>query len=157
MICLLEGISKQGMRVVNFLIRGARLGMSGRQLLLFLRQHGLGYRTETFYRDYKLVRGAIRPWERMKYIPRNKFIPEHWYTPTKSPLATNYQTTFELRVFDFNIYQERTIHVTVGHDRLYTRGHLERIACSIAQGTSPKIDVLDIKPTRAFKSPVRWV
>ena len=133
------------------------MGLSGRQLLLMLREKGLGYRTQTFYNDYRIVRESVKKWENMKYIRKDRLIPEHWYSETLTPLETNYQTTFEIEAFDIRLNTRVTRYVTVGHDTIMRRADLERLASSVAQGTSPTLIIERIIPTRALRSPVRWV
>ena len=150
-------ISPQGMRVLGFLEKAIRLGWSGRQTLLKLREYGLGYRTQVFYRDWRILQETVKKWENMRYIRKDALIKEDWYTVTASPLETNYQTTFEIRAWDMNLKDNVVRYVTVGHDQLMKRADLERMASAIAQGTSPSLVIDRIIPVRAFKSPVEWI
>ena len=151
------GLSKQGMRVLGFFERAARMGMSGRSLLSKLRKYGMGYRTQTFYRDYRMIKEAIKPWENMKYIRKDMFLPQKWYVKTSSPLATNYQTVVEFRAWHTTEQRWVTRTVTVAHDRRMKRKNIEARAAEIALETSPDIELYDAKPIRALQSPVKWV
>ncbi len=148
----LEGLTKQGIRVLPFLMRGVREGLSGRRLLKMLRKYGLGYRTQNFYRDYKIVKEKVSLWDNMKYIRRDSIISERWYAGAFTPLQANYLTTVRIHAFDFNTQSWVVRDVTVAHDVLLRREDLEREAAKIAVGTSPSLYIDKAYPVRALKT-----
>jgi hypothetical protein len=67
------GLSEQGRRVISFLVRGAREGIGANELLRMLQSSGLGYRRETFLRDYRLVQGLEKEASTLRYVPEHYF------------------------------------------------------------------------------------
>jgi|GEM_PF-4461244 len=153
----IEGLSSQGSYLQNYLMRGAREGKSGSELLSELRNAGYGYRRETFYHDYAIVQSSMGKWKGMKWTPHNRVIREEWYKTTKAPLPTNYQTTFKIRAIDKSTGEVKDRFVTISHDWLKTREDLEAEAVELMQSESEELEAIEVMPVKALKSSVEWV
>jgi len=153
---MLEGISEKGAKVFNFLYKAAKEGLTGAETLRVLREQGLGYRTQDFYRDFRLVKASIGKWDGMKWTPHNRVIPEEYYKPAKSPLPTNYQTVIKVRAIDKYTGEVKDRYVTISHDWLKTREDLEAEAIELIQSESEELEPIEAMPIKALASPVRW-
>jgi len=123
-----------------FILKGLMQGLSGRQILSSLRETGLGYRIQEFYRDLRYWRDAFEKSQRMRYTPRTARISEDRYVETWSRQRGGYQTVFRIDVFDRTMGQEKSFHITVVHEhpeagqlvpdqeQVYTRAELEQAA-----------------------------
>lgn len=154
---MLEGLSERGRQVFNFLLKGAKEGLSGADVLRTLRQHGLGYNKQIFYRDYRIVKVAQGRWDSMKWTPHNRIIPEEYYKTAKSPLRGNYMTTVKIRALDTETSEIVDRYVTIFHDRLKTREEIESEAIELLQTESKELEPIEAMPIRALQSPVKWV
>lgn len=154
---MIEGLSEKGAKVFNFLIKGVREGLSGRQVLEALRSQGLGYRMSDFYRDFRLVKAAEGKWDTMKWTPHDRFIPEEYYKKAKAPLRANYMTTVKIRALDKETGEVKDRFVSIFHDRPKTREELEEEAINLMQSESEELEPIEAMPVKALASPVKWV
>ena len=90
----------------------------------------MGYRTKTFYRDYRGIENAWEFSKRMRYTPRNAFIPDERYLDGYSLSDYKYLTNFRVKVRDMTTGEERDVYVHVGHDTPQKRADLENMARS---------------------------
>lgn len=128
-----EGLSAWGQKVWGFLFSGVRRGLPGISILESLREVGLGYRTQVFYRDYNIAKEVWEYSQRMKFIKRDAFIPEERYYPAYSSTDYNFLTVFRVKVRDLTTMEERELHITVGHNNIMKRYELEDIARAVVE------------------------
>ena len=121
-------ISEVGKSVYGFVLSAARRGLSARQTLFSLREQGLGYRTQVFYRDFRNIKRAWDFSQRMRNIPRMNLIPDDRYLDGYSLTENKYLTNMRVKVRDITTGEERNVYVTVGHDTPKKRYELEDIA-----------------------------
>lgn len=60
MLARLAQLSQKGREVAHFLMWAANEGLSGAEVLEILRMHGLGYRTQDFYNDWRIITSISR-------------------------------------------------------------------------------------------------
>jgi len=116
---------------------GVRRGLSGRRILEGLRQRGLGYRTQEFYRDYRWWREVAERGVGMKYLPRDRTIPEHMMIDTIAPWRHEYNVLYELRYLDPQTGRIEKEYLWVGTDEPPTRSVLEDVELPRLLGDSP--------------------
>lgn len=153
---ILKGISEAGSRLVGYLTRGVKEGLSANSILEALQKEGLGYRRTTFLSDIRTIKGAETVWSGLRYV-RKDYTPDiRHYLETKSPLTTNYQTVMEVRGFNTETGEDVIRNVTIGRDTLVSRGQLEEDALETMEETSPHIVIDEVLPIGAKMSPYRW-
>lgn len=111
----------------SFIESGLRRGLSGRDILEALREAGLGYRTQEFYRDVRWWQNIIESGSPMKYIAKELKIPTHWYLPTPADWGARYVTRYLIEVFNRLTGETETRPVWVKHDEPLSRRELEEI------------------------------
>lgn len=120
-----------------FIEAGIRRGLSGREILQTLRRSGLGYRTQEFYRDYRWWREVIEKGSGMKYLPRDRTIPSHWYLETIADWGSRFATRYELRWRHPETGEETTSDIWIHHDVPLSRAELEEALLPATLEASP--------------------
>lgn len=153
---MIPGLSEGGRRALSFILKGLEEGLSGKKIIELLREHGLGYRLSDFYNDLRILKGEMKRWDTMKYVPKDKVISEKLYTPTEKMGKNKFITVFKLDVVDLLTGEKRIEHVSVGHDFPMRRKDLEEMAIKAITGKperydlSPLVEVIKIMPVKGF-------
>lgn len=124
----LIGLSAKGIQFSNFILRCIREGYSATQTLKAMRElFGTAYRMQDFYRDFRILSVAEKDWSGLSRIPRTQIISKEWYKEanifTQKPLQTRLNC-----IFRSPTGFEKTVHITVTHDRYMTVEELEDYA-----------------------------
>jgi len=164
---VLEGLSEFGKRLFGLISGAVRRGLSASRTLLLLQQHGMGYRREDFYRDFRRIAASLEDWSGMKYIRRDRIIPEEWYKVASHELKAPLLTKFEVIVRDKRTGEilPEPRYITIGHSTLRRRGDLEEMVKRVwkvrhreVRGESGDLEIVSMRPVEAWKSPsrLRW-
>lgn len=86
---LLSSISARGL-AQSFIRRGASEGQTGASILGFLREQGLGYRTQNFYEDFRKWKGVEKYETQITDLDQDRLIPEGWTQDTPYKLTSEY-------------------------------------------------------------------
>jgi len=102
-----------------------KLGYTATRALESLRERGLGYRMQVFYRDWREMKEKMDLAELFKRHPPEAMIPRAWATTTEWKLKRPYQAVLEVEFWDI----EREEYVTrpwyVSFGRYVTKGEAE--------------------------------
>jgi len=148
---ILRLFSEAGTRVAGYLMKGLEQAMSGRSILGVLRDEGLGYRTQDFYKDVGLVNSALETWDRLKYVRRDAVPSASRYLPSRTILPDRYTTTIRFKALNPDTGEWHTIHKHVSHDTLRTRGELEAEAEDAFKAGPSPWEIKDIMPVAAYQ------
>ena len=147
---ILKLLSTAGTRVAGYIMKGLEQGMSGRSILGVLRDEGLGYRTQNFYKDVGLVNRAIDTWDNLKFVRRDSVPSISRYLPSRTILPDRYTTTIRFEALNPDSGKWQTIHKHISHSTLRTRGELEDEAeMAWKSGPSPW-EVKNLRPVAAY-------
>ncbi len=127
------GLSEKGRQLWGFLERMFREGYSATEALETLREHGLGYRMTDFYKDWRIISGAVEKADRMKYVRRDYVISERLYTPGESRTGKRFVTTMKVKALDLITGETQDVYVKIGHDVPMIRADLEEMAKDITR------------------------
>jgi hypothetical protein len=75
-------------------------GWSGNRLLKLLREKGISYRTQDFYRDWRAWREMLDTWSKAKYYHYDYKIPENMYVESDKYKRAKYTTYVHVRYYD---------------------------------------------------------
>lgn len=152
----LYALSIAGRRVAQFLLRGVREGLSGAAILDDLRKQGLGYRTDSFYRDRKVLMGYEEGWTDFRATPdwkRPAFVD---YAPAKFKTPTAYLSRVKLTLRHRETGEVFEKHVSYGTDVRYSHRTLrEKVKdwWSVKDKTdeTEKWELVGVDPEMAFR------
>jgi len=140
---MIFGLSKKGQELFHFLIKGLQEGKSGLQILKELRELGLGYRTQDFYNDLRIVKGEILKWETMKFVKRDAVISESLYTPSERA-KTPFVTKVRVEIENVLTGERKEIYVSVTHDTPLKRRDIEEMAKYMISVNIPEYEKWDV-------------
>jgi hypothetical protein len=154
------GLSEAGRRVISFLVRGAREGIGANELLRSLQSAGLGYRRETFLRDYKLVQGLETEARTLRYVPEHYFPSLKHYPVGKLTQKERFLTYVDVKWQNPETGEKRTRSWAVKHDTLLTPKQIKELVIADLEVTeSPPeeeyegfvpVDVVPVKGVRRY-------
>jgi hypothetical protein len=127
---VIDLLSQKGKQLYHFILSGIQQGKSGAEILRALRELGMGYRTQDFYNDLRIIKGETLKWETMKNVRRDAVISPDLYTPS-SVAKRNYVTKFLVEVENMYTHEKHQVYVSVLHDAPMKRIELEEIAKDI--------------------------
>jgi len=126
-IARIAQLSKQGRGIWQILVMLQEAGYSGAQALSLLREWGLGYREQDFYRDWRILKGEIEKRAALRNVRWDRRVSEESHSVGVFKVPRNYIYTMRLEVecywcFDPNIMSDRGVRfVTVAFDHRPTR------------------------------------
>ncbi|MEM3146416.1 MAG: hypothetical protein QXY94_02590 [Archaeoglobaceae archaeon] len=149
----------------SFIVKGILQGLTGAEIYRLLREEGLGYRRQEFYRDYNYWKEVVRESEEMRFIRRDAKIPEERYLESWDRRLGGYQTIVRIDVLRRDTGEKDRIFVTVVHEhfeagelvpdthQVYTRKEIEEKALGIIQYRiqAGELEVLNVTPVLGFK------
>ena len=122
---ILKGISSAGEKAIGFLSGAIEQGFGADRAYELLRGTDYEYVRRLVRSDMGLLKGAYGRWGSMKYEPRGQVLHEAYYELTKFPMATNYETKFQIQGYDPETGDSKIIYRTVSHDERITLEELE--------------------------------
>lgn len=145
------GISEKGIQRINYIRAGIERGWSANRTLMFLREHGLGYRRQEFLRDFRILRGIKERADAMKYTPKRKVISERHYQSVRKIGWGRFGTIMKVEAWDRNLEDYVEFKITIYHDTLLSPAELYDIAKAKIEGDSPRFRVLKTTPIGGWK------
>ncbi|MHC1599650.1 MAG: hypothetical protein ACXQS5_02355 [Candidatus Methanospirareceae archaeon] len=150
----------------SFLVKGVIEGLSGRATYRILREMGLGYNYNEFWKDWNYWHEQIQKSYRMRYVRRDARISEDLYIPNEWRTKGGYQTVFRVEGRDPVTGERKVFHVTVAHERMvagraepeteqvYTRGELEeRVYSMLAYRVQAgELEIERVMPVMGYKN-----
>lgn len=149
----------------SFIVKGILEGLTGADIYRMLRDEGLGYRKQEFYRDYNYWKEAIKEAEEMRYIRRDARIPAERYVESWDRRMGGYQTIVRIDAIRRDTGERERLYVTVVHEhyeegklvpdqeQVFTRAEIEEKALQVISYRVQRgeIEVENVVPVFGFK------
>jgi hypothetical protein len=152
-------LSEKALRVIGIYHSAIEFDIPFNVVYNALKKYGLSYRRQDMLRDFNILKGYEQVRNVMKYIPREKLIPESHYIPAEKLKKANFYTVFRVEGIDKITGEYKTKYVTVTHDSILRRKDLEdnveeMFAEAEKEGTPP-FEIRKMTPVRGFRREMR--
>ncbi len=84
----------------RYIVSGVRLGLSGANILSVLRQQGLGYRTQDFYKDLTKISSSMAYRRGLTANDVNSLLPDQGFVQLTSISKSSYVYPFTVNIVD---------------------------------------------------------
>ena len=103
-------------------------GESGRKILTSLREQGLGYRTQNFYRDRRIILAAKDTFDKTLDLAPDRDIPDYLHVTASNVLPKKYAYVTRVTADDLKLGITTDWHITVSSDERLSREEILDIA-----------------------------
>jgi hypothetical protein len=148
-------LSEKALRVIGIYHSAIEFEIPFNQVYNALKKYGLAYRRQDMLRDFNILKGYQQVRNLMRYIPKEKSIPETHYIPMEKLKKGNYYTVYRVEGINKKTKEYETKYVTVVHDSILRRKDLEDdIGKMFEQGEEQGSDPFEIRklvPSQGFR------
>jgi len=124
-----------------------KLGYTATRALESLRERGLGYRMQVFYRDWREMKEKQDIAELIRRLDPEERVPFAWRTETEWRISRRYQAVFDVTLWDIEHEEEIRRPFYLATDLPLTKGEAEaRLAELIIEEESPpRVEIIELE------------
>lgn len=130
---MIEGLSRKFIRSAGKIKHLVSIGESGQSVLEVLREEKRGYRSQDFYRDMRIYKGANERWQEMKKLPEDKIVDESYFVKSDREMDRQFAMVVKYEIQDRFGHIVGEDYLTIYSDRILTVKKWKKIAKPIAE------------------------